>query len=322
MRNIAVIGGGDSAEIVISKKSRATIVSHISKSEYNVFPVMIVGESWTADIDGSTYAVDRSDFSITKDGIKIKFDFAYITIHGTPGEDGKLQGYFDLLGIPYNTPNQLTSALTFNKWTCNTLLKQLGVNCATSYLLRSPKEGLAIEQILDVVGLPCFVKPNDGGSSFGASKVDSPSELLGAIEKAFEYGDEVIVEEMLSGTEVTCGIVQLGNELKVLGVTEIVTENEFFDFEAKYEGKSSEITPARISSGQENAIHDTVKFIYRKLGIKGVVRIDFILQKDTPYVIEVNTTPGMSEHSIIPQQAHFSNITLQSLFSEIIEREF
>ncbi len=317
MRKIAVIGGGDSAEIVISKKSRATIVAHLDSAKYEVYPVLMAGNEWVVEKDEKKYPIDKNDFSTSIEGKKITFDYAYITIHGTPGEDGKLQGYFDLLGIPYSTPSQLVSAITFNKWTCNTLLKQLGIHCADSVLLRK-NDTIDITRILDIVKLPCFVKPNDGGSSFGASKVKTPDTLLNAIKLAFEHGKEVIIESMLTGTEVTCGIVKINNELKVLGITEIVSENEFFDFQAKYEGKSKEITPARISKEEEEAIHLSVKQIYTQLGIKGVVRIDFMIQEGVPYVIEVNTTPGMSAQSIIPQQTTYSGMTLSELFDGII----
>lgn len=321
MKNVAVIGGGDSSEIVVSKKSRATIIANLDARKYMIYPVLITNEKWVVEFSGKEYAIDKNDFSFTIEGKKVVFDFAYITIHGTPGEDGKLQGYFDLLGIAYNTPSQLASTLTFNKWACNTLLKQLGFNCAASVLLRDIGN-TNVSDVLDQLGLPCFVKPNDGGSSFGTSKVNDPSALFPAIENAFAHGEEVIIESMLNGTEVTCGIVEIKGELKVLGITEIVTENDFFDFEAKYEGKSKEITPARISSEAENAIHDAVKKIYRQLGLSGVVRIDFMIDKDTPFVIEVNTTPGMSDQSIIPQQAAFSKIALIDLFSNIIDSKF
>lgn len=317
MRKIAVIGGGDSAEIIISKKSRATIVANLDSTKYEVYSVLIVGNEWVVEQGDKKYIIDKNDFSTIIDGKIVKFDYAYITIHGTPGEDGKLQGYFDLLGIPYNTPNQLVSALTFNKWTCNTLLKQVGFHCANSVLIRK-YDSVDVSHILDTVKLPCFVKPNDGGSSFGTSKVKTPDTLLLAIEQAFEHGKEVIIESMLSGTEVTCGIVKINDELKVLGITEIVTENEFFDFQAKYEGKSKEITPARITKQEEEAIHQTVKSIYSQLGIKGVVRIDFMVQEGVPYVIEINTTPGMSDQSIIPQQVKHSGMTLTELFDGIL----
>lgn len=320
MKKVAVIGGGDSSEIIVSKKSRATIIANLDARKYMIYPVLIEGDKWVVELNSKEYAIDKNDFSANVEGDKVVFDFAYITIHGTPGEDGKLQGYFDLLNIPYNTPSQLASTITFNKWACNNLLKQLDFNCAKSVILRKGDE-VEVSTILDTLGLPCFVKPNDGGSSFGTSKVSDPSALIPAIELAFEHGKEVIVESLLKGTEVTCGIVKLGEELKVLGITEIVTENDFFDYEAKYEGKSKEITPARISTLAEERIHEIVKSVYSKLGLSGVVRIDFLIDEDVPFIIEVNTTPGMSEQSIIPQQSAFSKLALVDLFSGIIEQK-
>ena len=320
MKKVAVIGGGDSSEIVVSKKSRATIIANLDARKYMVYPVLIEGNKWVVELNSKEYPIDKNDFSAQVEDKKVVFDFAYITIHGTPGEDGKLQGYFDLLNIPYNTPSQLASTITFNKWACNTLLKQLGYNCAKSVILRKEDE-VDVATILDALGLPCFVKPNDGGSSFGASKVKDPSAVIPAIEKAFEHGKEVIAESMLKGTEVTCGIVRLDGELRVLGITEIVSENDFFDYEAKYEGKSKEITPARISTLAEERIHEAVTSIYATLGLSGVVRIDFMIDKDVPFIIEINTTPGMSEQSIIPQQSAYSKLPLIDLFSGIIEQK-
>jgi D-alanine-D-alanine ligase len=241
-------------------------------------------------------------------------------IHGTPGEDGKLQGYFDMIGLPYTGCNQLASTVTFNKWACNTMLKQLGFKCADSVLLRKGDKWTT-EDIIAAVKLPCFVKPNDGGSSFGVTKVKTAEELPESIKLAFAEGSEVLIESMIAGTEITCGVLRMHGKTSALPVTEIIPEGEFFDYAAKYEGKSSEITPARLNPEVYSKVQHTAQEIYDQLGLGGVVRIDMMIQEGVPLVIEINTVPGMSAASIIPQQAEKAGILLKDLISALIFKQ-
>jgi D-alanine-D-alanine ligase len=321
-KKIAVIYGGDSSEWVISKKSAATVAKHLNKAKYEVYTVCIRNNEWWLEENGNRKAqINREDFSCAVNGSVLQFDYAFIEIHGTPGEDGKLQGYFDMIGMPYSTCNQLVSSITFNKSVCVSLLKQYGFRCAKSVLL---KKGQAwnSSSVLKEITLPCFVKPNNGGSSFGISKVTQESQLEPAILKAFQEDTEIMVEEMMMGKEVTNGAFRHHGKVQVMPVTEIVSKNDFFDFQAKYEGASDEITPARLSDEITLAIQTTTNQIYEKLNLSGLIRIDYILQNDTPWVIEVNTTPGLSEESIIPQQAQVMGITLESLFDMVIQASF
>lgn len=315
--NIAVIGGGDSAEIEISLLSQQTVLDHLNADKYNIFKVIVKDQYWYVDYEGEKLDVDRDDFSFTVSGSKVKFDFAFIVIHGTPGEDGLMQGYFELIGVPYNTPGHMASTITFNKWACNHLLRSLGLNCAKSVLV-SNTENVDVESILGQLELPLFVKPNDGGSSFGVSKVKEKGGVEAAIAEAFRHGSEVIIEETLVGTEVTCGVVRIDGELKVLPVTEIASENEFFDYEAKYQGKSQEITPARLDADVYSAVQKTAGKVYELLGLKGMSRVDFIVVDGVPFVMEINTTPGLSPESIIPQQCREVGISLEQLFDAVI----
>ena len=316
--NIAVIAGGDSSEIVISLKTAEVVYHHIDKNKYNCYQMSIIGSDWHVDYECKSYPVDKNDFSVLILGQYIKFDCAFVAIHGTPGEDGKLQGYFDLLNIPYTTPSLLNTAFTFNKWYCTTLLKQLGFKCANSVLLRKG-DTYDCHHILKTLKLPCFVKPNNAGSSFGISKVAAEFALEPAIQKAFNEDDEVLIESALIGREVTCGALIYKSEIIALPITEIVSKNDFFDFEAKYKGASDEITPAQLDDNMTIRIQSTVKDIYKKLAMKGIIRIDFIIQEDGPYVIEINTVPGLTEGSLIPQQAQAAGISLFDLFNNAIE---
>lgn len=317
-KNIAVIGGGYSSEKVVAVKSMQTIIDHIDTRLYTPYAVHIEKDSWYVDVEGESYPVDKNTFSVQLNGKEISFDAAYITIHGTPGEDGRLQGYLDMMGIPYTTPSHTASAITFDKWACTSLLRSHGIETAHGFLLRKGDE-INIDELLDVTGIPCFVKPNDGGSSFGVSKVRNKEMLKEAIKVAFTEGNEVLVEHALNGIEVTCGCVLKEGTPIVFPVTEIVSDNDFFDYEAKYEGRSSEITPARLSQEQTLLVQETTKKIYKLLGLKGIVRIDFMLLKETLYMIEVNTTPGLSPASIIPQQANEMGMSLKELFSIAIK---
>lgn len=319
-KNIAIIAGGYSSELVVSMKSAETIYTHISAEKYNKYKVVITDTEWYALVNDTKIDIDKNDFSITIKNEKITFDCAYITIHGTPGEDGKLQGYFDMLNIPYTTPSQSASALTFNKWNCNQVLANNGVKCSKSIILRSKNHTYTNEYILNEVGLPCFVKPNDGGSSFGTSKVTEANKLSEAIDNAFAQGKEVIIEAFMPGSEVTCGAYKHNGKVFALPITEIVSKNDFFDFDAKYNGSSEEITPARISDELTQEVKELTKHIYSLLDLNGIIRIDYILKNNSPHVIEVNTTPGMSSASLIPQQvAYQENLELGQLLDWMIE---
>lgn len=319
MKNIAVISGGYSHESLISKESVKTILQHLDTSIYNLFHIRIDENGWNYINNDTETEVNRDNFTVTENGNTIVFDFAYIIIHGTPGEDGKLQSYFDMLNIPYNTPNHLVSTLTFNKWACNTLLKSLGYNVAESVIVR-PNQPFDSNAIANKLKLPVFIKPCDGGSSYGVTRVTEVSQIASAIHEAFQHGTEVIIESELKGTEITNGIfADRNNNITVLPITEIVSENDFFDFEAKYNGKSNEITPARLSESVTQEVKRLTKSIYQDLGISGLVRIDYIIVNDIPFVIEVNTTPGMSAKSIIPQQVNIAKLILKDVLTEVVE---
>jgi len=319
MKNIGIIYGGYSSEIVVSKKSADGIKSFLDTTKYNIIPVLITEDKWVAEAENQKTPIDKNDFSFTLNGQKNSFDCLYITIHGTPGENGLLQGYLEMLGIPHSTCDVLPSALTFNKFTCNTYLKGFGVAVADSILIRKGREFNPLD-IEEKLGIPCFVKPNAGGSSFGISKVKTTEELLPAIEKAFEECDEVLVEALMEGTEVTCGIYKTQEREVVLPLTEVISKNEFFDFEAKYNAdKAIEITPARISDELTEKIQKITSLIYDILNCKGIVRVDFIITEKQIFLIEVNTTPGMTPTSFIPQQVEAIGMTMQEVMTEVIE---
>lgn len=320
-KNIAVIAGGFSSEKIVSIKSAETILNHLPKDKYNVFLAIIDEKKWVIKTADEEILIDKNDFSFVKDNEKITIDCAYITIHGTPGEDGKIQGYFDLVNIPYSTCNQNVSSLTFNKWFNNQVLLNNEINCAKSTILRDKSQAFIPEEIIDKLGLPCFVKPNDGGSSFGISKVKHLDELIPAINNAFSEGKEVVIESFISGREVTCGAYKINDEVFTLPLTEIVSHNDYFDFEAKYKGLSDEITPAPIANHLTEEVKALTVEIYELLGLSGIIRVDYMLKDDiTPYVIEVNTTPGMSAQSLIPQQVAIQEgIDLATLLDQIIE---
>lgn len=320
-KNVAVIWGGYSSEKEVSERSAAGICSFMDKEKYNVFKVKIDRESWEVEHQGSIYPVDRNDFSFTSNGWTTKFDFAYITIHGTPGEDGKLQGYFDMLRIPYSNCGVLASALTFNKFTCNNFLKSFNFDVASSIVLRRDTR-YDVQQIIEQLGLPVFVKPNVGGSSYATTKVKESGHLQTAIDEAFVEAPEVMIESFISGTEVTCGCYKTESGVHVLPVTEVVTRNEFFDYNAKYKGQVEEITPARISDELTREIQRETEIIYNLIDAKGIIRVDFIIPSNRPVLLEVNTTPGMTPTSFIPQQVAAANLTMMGVLSEIIEFEY
>nr|WP_299074613.1 D-alanine--D-alanine ligase [uncultured Allomuricauda sp.] len=318
-KNIAIIMGGYSSEREISIKSGNVVYQYLDKTKYNSYRIIISTEKWIyLDDNNEEFPIDKADFSIALADGKISFDCVFNAIHGTPGEDGLLQAYFELLNIPQTACNHYQAALTFNKRDLLSTLKPYGVQCATSYHLNL---GETIDEaaILDKVGLPCFVKANRAGSSYGISKVHKREDLSDAITNAFSEDNEVIIESFLDGTEVSVGVITYNNEITVLPITEIVTENDFFDYEAKYLGKSQEITPARISKIQEENVTKWAKYIYKTLGLKGYTRSEFIFIGNDPYLLEVNTTPGLTEESILPQQANAAGISLEQLFGSAVE---
>ena len=301
MKNIAIIAGGNSSEYEVSMKSGKNIYEEVDENRYNKYLVILKGRDWHVEIGEKKYPVDRNDFSFTRDGEKILFDFAYITIHGVPGENGLLQGYLDMMGVPYGCCNVLASALTFDKHTCNTYLKSYGVNVADSVMLI---RGMAydVNEIINEVGLPCFVKPNAEGSSFGVTKVKEAAQLEDALKKAFALCQEVLIETFIDGTELTCGVVKAGDMDIAMPIAEVIPKNEFFDFEAKYDPtKSDEIIPARISPELTNRIKTLSSMIYDILRCEGIIRVDYIVRDDEIFMLEVNTTPGMTSNSFVPK---------------------
>ncbi len=319
-KNIAIVAGGNSGEYEISIQSGSVVKKNLDTGLYNPYIIVIKGSDWYyLDKDCKRFDVDKNDFSIIIQGEKIIFDCVFIAIHGTPGEDGKLQGYFDLLNIPYTSCDQTTSALTFNKSFCNRIVNSLGVNTAKSILLYKNQK-YKRDRIVDEIKLPCFVKPNNGGSSVGITKVDKMEDLHNAIKTAFKEDDEVIVEEFIDGTEITCGIIKSKGKMYVLPITEIVSKKEFFDYDAKYTpGIADEITPARISEKTEKECKTTSVYLYENLNCSGLVRFDYILHDEMLYFLEVNTVPGLTEDSIVPQQAKDMGITITKLFTMAIE---
>ncbi|MFO7923583.1 MAG: D-alanine--D-alanine ligase [Bacteroidales bacterium] len=318
-KNIAIVAGGDSSEYIVSVASASNIRKSLDKKRYNPFLITIKGNRWiqgTLENPGSE--IDKNDFSMTLNGEKIVFDCVFIAIHGTPGEDGKLQAYFDLLRIPYTTCGVLTSALTFNKYICKGFLNNFGILSAKAMLVRKGYNS-DIKKIAKEMGLPCFIKPNSGGSSFGVTMVARESQIKDAIHKAFKEDNEVIIEEFISGTELTGGVIKTGDREILLPLTEIVSNNEFFDFNAKYNREADEITPARIPGKLTRECQNISSFIYDLLDCRGIVRIDYILSNEKFYFLEVNTVPGMTDTSIIPQQAEAIGMDTTELFTLAIE---
>ena len=322
MKHIAIVAGGDSSEVVVSLKSAQGIKSFIDQNVYKTTIVTIIGDEWNAVVsETEKYPIDKNDFSFVMNGEKQRFDFAYITIHGTPGENGILQGYFDLIGLKYSCCGVLAASLTFNKFVCNRYLQGFGAKIAQSVLLRKG-DSYNGEEILATVGLPCFVKSNVGGSSFGVTKVKEASQLDASIQRAFAEGDEVIIESFLQGTEITCGMYKTHNKTVVFPITEVVSENDFFDYDAKYNGQVKEITPARISDELTTEVQRQTAKYYDILGCKGIVRIDYIISPDgVPHVLEANTTPGMTPTSFIPQQVRAAGLDIKDVMADIIESE-
>ncbi len=318
-KHIAVAMGGYSSEYQISLNSGGVVCESLDTDRYEIYPIQILKEGWHyIASNGIKHAVNKADFSFT-DGTKtIVPDAIFNTIHGTPGEDGKLQAYWELLGIPQTSTGYYQAALSFNKRDCLSVLKNFGVKCANSFYINKGND-INPEEIVTKVGLPCFVKPNRAGSSFGVSKVHELEGLLPAIENAFKEDSEIIIETALIGPEISVGVFIKNGEIMALPCTEIVSENDFFDYEAKYLGKSQEITPARITEEETEKVQAEAKRIFGILNMKGVTRTDFILQKGKPYFIETNTTPGLSKESIVPKQAKEAGMTLKEFFSILVE---
>ncbi|WP_026709942.1 D-alanine--D-alanine ligase [Flavobacterium filum] len=319
MKNVAIIMGGYSSEYQISLTSGGVVYSYLDKSKYKAFKIHIFKEKWVYVTEsGTEYSVNKNDFSVDVNGDKITFDVVFNAIHGTPGEDGLMQAYFELLGIPQTSCDYYQSALTFNKRDLLSVLKPYGIKTATSYYLNLG-DVIDADLIIKTVGLPCFVKPNKSGSSFGISKVKSLEELLPAIENAYKEDNEIIIESFLDGVEVSVGVINYKGKVTVLPITEIVSENDFFDYEAKYLGKSQEITPARISDELKQKVETVAKRAYEVLKMKGFSRSEFIIVNNEPYMLEMNTIPGMTTESILPQQAKVAGISLTELFDNAIE---
>ena len=319
-RRVAIVAGGFSSEFPVSMKSAQGIKTFLENTPYETYIVKITRDLWEVLLpDGSTSEVDKNDFSFVE-GSRIKrFDFAYITIHGVPGENGALQGYFDMIGLPYSCCGVFAAALTANKYSCNQYLSKFDINISPAVLIR-PKEKYSVSDIANTITLPCFVKPNEGGSSCATTKVKEESELAKAIEDAFTEGGNAIVEKFMQGTEVTCGCYKTTEKSVVFPITEVVSKNEFFDYEAKYTAsKVEEITPARISESIADEISATTSKIYDLIGAKGIIRVDYIIIQDVPYLLEVNTTPGMTPTSFIPQQIRASKLEPGAVLEEIIE---
>lgn len=318
MINVAVLYGGYSSEYEISVKGARQIIKWLDKSKYNVYPIMVKREGWFYP-DEKGILIDKNHFGIELKDKKIHFDYAFIIIHGNPGENGLLPGYFEMMEIPHSTCPSMVSALTFNKYFCKLALHNLPIHFAKSLLVRK-NEKYDKETILRHVGIPCFVKPNNGGSSCGITKVKKIEDFDSAIELAFKEDNEVIIEEFIPGTEISCGVVKTKTFAQVFPITEIVPKNEFFDYEAKYTaGMSEEITPARISKNMYELCQQCTSQIYDFLRCRGIVRIDYIVRNERLYFLEINTIPGMSEASIIPQQASYLGISMTELLTHVIE---
>ena len=328
-RNIAIVCGGDSSEHDVSMNSANGLYSFFDKERYNVYIVDVEGQNWHVNFeDGTTAPVDRNDFSFVKDGKAVVFDYAYITIHGTPGENGLMQGYFELIGVPYSTSGVLVEAMTFDKYVLNRYLSGYGINVARSLLLRRGEENkYSEEEIERIIGMPCFVKPAADGSSFGVSKVKNADQLAPALRVAFMESNEVMIESFLDGTEISIGCYKTKDKSVVFPATEVVTANEFFDYNAKYNGEVQEITPARISPDTAARVAEETSRMYDILRCNGIIRVDYIITKDEHgndkiNMLEVNTTPGMTATSFIPQQVRAAGLDIKDVLTDIVENQF
>ena len=322
-RIIAIVAGGDSSENPVSLRSAATILEYMDKDKYEPYILEVEGKNWQVHVrEGVTAPVDRNDFSFTSDGRKTVFDYAYIIIHGTPGENGLFEGYLRLMRIPFSTCDVLASALTFNKFVLNKTMKSCKVNVANSRRLRKG-DPVDPDKIIRKVGLPCFIKPTDGGSSFGTTKVKTREQIIPAVEEAFKENNEIMIESFMQGLEVTNGYYRTRKREVKLPVTEVVPKTDFFDYDAKYNGKVEEITPARIPDELRDRIQDLTARIYDLLGCHGIIRNDYIITDgDKINLLEVNTTPGMTATSFIPQQIRAAGMNLTDVLTEIVEDSF
>ena len=328
-RNIAIVCGGDSSEHDVSMRSAHGLYSFFDKERYNVYIVDVKGLDWHVDLgNGEIARVDKNDFSFVKDGQAILFDYAYITVHGTPGENGIMQGYFELIRMPYSTSGVLVEAMTFDKYVLNNYLRGFGVNVAKSVLVRRGEEGNIDEKHIEAeIGMPCFVKPAADGSSFGVSKVKNTDQLAPALRVALMECNEALIESFLDGTEISVGCYRTKEKTVVLPATEVVSHNEFFDYDAKYNGQVEEITPARINPETARRVAEETARIYDILRCNGIIRIDYILTKeangtDKINMIEINTTPGMTPTSFIPQQVRAAGLDIKDVLSDIVENQF
>ena len=322
-RTIAIVAGGDSSEYHVSLRSAEGLNSFMDKERYDLWTVVIHGTDWHVQLpDGSTAPIDRNDFGFDYAGQHIRFDYAYITIHGTPGENGLLESYFELIRLPYSTCTPLISAMTFNKFVLNQYLRGFGVRVAESLTL---KRGSTVtdDDIISRIGLPCFIKPSCGGSSFGTTKVKTREQIQPAIAEALKEADEVMVEAFMEGTEITCGCYKTRRKSVVFPITEVVSEDEFFDYDAKYNGRVSEITPARIPEETAERVRQLTSAIYDILPCRGIIRIDYIITEGEKLnLLEINTTPGMTATSFIPQQIRAAGLDIKDVLTDIIEDAF
>lgn len=319
-KTIAIVAGGDSSELPVSLRSAQGLYSFMDKERYTLYIVEMQGKRWEVVLpDGNKTPIDRNDFSFVENGEKKVFDFAYITIHGTPGENGILQGYFDLIGMPYSTSDVLVEALTFDKFALNQYLKGFGVRVSDSLLLRKG-QNISDDEVVERIGLPCFVKPSNGGSSFGVTKVKTREEIQPAIYNAYHEDCEVMIEAFMKGTEVTCGCYKTKQNSVVFPISEVVPKNEFFDYDAKYNGQVEEITPARLNEKLTQRIQQLTSAIYDILNAKGIIRIDYIITEgEVINLLEINTTPGMTLTSFIPQQVRAAGLDIKEVLTDIIE---
>ena len=319
-RTVAIIAGGDSSEHEVSMNSAKGIYSFIDKEKYNQYIVELSKKAWEAVLaNGTRSKIDKNDFSFMDGDKKVKPDFAYITIHGTPGENGILQGYFELLDIPYSTCDVLVSAMTFSKFTLNQYLKGFGIRVAESMLVNK-RFGIEDKDVIEKIGLPCFIKPNASGSSFGVTKVKTADQIQPALKAAFAESDDVMIEAFMDGIELANGCYKTKNKSVVFPITEVVSDNEFFDYNAKYKGEVTEITPARLSPELTERVKKLTSAVYDILGCKGIVRVDYIITEGEKInMLEINTTPGMTATSFIPQQVKAAGLDIKDVMTDIIE---